>query len=408
MNGASPEAKFFLLKYLYYYGTRQYVQVRVRDLVKEFGINDRGIKEALSFLFKNKYLAQKKVSEGGPGRPKQLLSPGEALDALVKKWSSFDRKVPHELLIEKLLETTPVRAVIDKPRILVKRPLPPNPKVLTNVRKLLLSTLLAYADQCGSVRDLSMTELASLIGLKVEQLRWHLKILKGSQYLFHYIPGMVVKGVKGKIKSVYIVRVDMFRALNPGEGIHTTEVMGSFERAVHLAHALKALNENSNRSTFRQLCMSQFGDWSSIYLVDKAEFENIVNSVDLFWDIGNTNGVGYERMCAFVGELAASLFVKYGVFDPEAAPSENDVVLSLAAEVANRRLVMLIGTRSSKTHGFRWLSRLALKLYREVSSRIKDPQDPQSANDIRIISCFICPWFRNYIAVHYCIEQRSD
>lgn len=406
MEGACPETKFFLLKYLSSKGLQEDVQVRVRDLVKEFGIIDRGIKKALDYLTDNQYLIRKSVLGLGPGRPKQLLSPGDALKALLEKWSNIDRQILHQLLIKKLLETTPVREPIFEERLRINSsPSIPSTKWLTNVRKLLLSTLLAKADQFGVVRDLSMSELASLIGLSKEQLRWHLNILKGSKYLFQYIPGVSVKGVKGKLKSVFVISLDCFDkagARNRVQQLYSSEVMARFERMVHLAHALRAVNGTSN--SFSLSCASQVAHWTSIYDVDESELEGVCHSIGLFRAIGVANEFRYERIRVFVGELAAALFIEHGIVE---MLSEDVVASKVKAETENRKLrIFGDGNRLTNKSAFLLLSRLVLKLYREVIPEVKFTQ---LVNDIRIVPYFIHPLPRSYnIVVHYFVEPGLE
>jgi hypothetical protein len=79
LAGISPEEKFFLLKFLQHYGWVHPVTFTSKELVKSFGIHDRGIKNALVELCDRKYLVRSKSPNDsrGRGRPKQVFASGE-------------------------------------------------------------------------------------------------------------------------------------------------------------------------------------------------------------------------------------------------------------------------------------------------------------------------------------------
>jgi hypothetical protein len=331
LEGISPEAKFFLLKFLQDYWDGHVVSVSNKDLLEGFGIYDRSVKRILTELLAKKYLGLEKRLTGARGRPKQALIKGEALQEIIEKWKIESVFINHEQSIAKLLEVTAGREQIVKQhgpssldRYNTRKPA--KSRVLTNIRKLLLCVLLAKADQFGVVRNLGMTELASLIGLSKEQLRWHLKILKGSQFLIGYVSGRSFRGVKGKLKSTFILRLGRFV-----EGGHPK----------YEGHII------------RSEMLSQFGRTPNL-----ADFFDVDDS-------------GVRRIGELICELTTAILAAPEGDALDNGMSREDVIGKVAREVEKRGLG-IAGIRSGGINGLTLLSKAVWKLYEEVSHFVRN------------------------------------
>lgn len=407
MAGVSPEAKFFLLKFLQYYSWGQSVVFSSREMVNRFGIPDKTIKKALDELCGRKYLSRSGHLTGARGRPKYEYVVEEEL---VKIWSQPSAPISHAQIIEKLLEVTPERQEITNPEsvLLPKRKTGKGQaqKFLTNTRKLLLCTLLAKADRFGVIRELGMSELASLVGLSKEQLRWHLKILRGSKYLFDYIPGAAIRGIRGKLKSIFIVNLDWSRrnsSPNRLSLIHDSEVLRFFNRAVQLVYALEAVNGQLENRGFNAICKSQFPQWESIYRFDKIDYERIVDSAQLLGSLGGTNRPRFRRLCMFLCELVAMLIAEYGLIDSGELP-ENEVEKAVREEGKRRRLnIVGAGTRMWNVQSLLWFSALVLRLYDEISGLVKYLNTENEAQ--KVSSFLISPISdTSYLLIHPSVD----
>lgn len=408
LEGISPEAKFFLLKLLQRYWEEQVVSVSNKELLKSFGIYDKSVKGVLGELKEKKYLGLERRLTGAKGRPKQALSKGEALQELVRKWTIESTLINHEPSIEKVLEVTAEREQIKSSSSFINRKNTNKSvasRVLTNTRKLLLCVLLAKADQFGVIRNLGMTELASLVGLSKEQLRWHLKILKGSQFLLGYISGRSIKGTAGKMKSTFVLRLEWLggeQSVRRVGGIHDSEALRLFERAVYIAHALVVTNGHLKRREFKEACLAQFKHWDSIYHIRKSELEDIVRSIDLLLKIEDANQLAYMRICEFVCELVTALLMIRKEDGSISVYSEQDIVKKVEEEVKRLKLNMP-GARAYNLNSFIWLSRLVWMLYGEILKIIGT-----SNSKDRVVSCLIHPLMHSSTVLTYISTEETQ
>lgn len=411
LEGVSPEAKFFLLRFLQYYRLEQPVVFSSIEMVKRFGIPDKTIKKALDELCGRKYLIRSSHLTGTRGRPKHEFVAGEEL---VKTWSRTTTLISHTQIIEKLLEVTPERQKITKP----ESPLLRNgkggkgqaQKFLTNTRKLLLCTLLAKADQFGVVRDLGMSELASLVGISKEQLRWHLKILKGSQFLFDYVPGTVVRGIEGKLRSIFIlptkwVRVDA--SYDPILLLERFEALSFFKRALQLVYALEAIHGPLKSSCVIAECKGESSRWALVYKINKVEVEEIIDCALFLRELGDSDVTNYRRLCSFLCEIVAILIADSGLFDSEVL-SEDEVTKLVYREGRKRKLNIAIArTKVWNMKSLRWFSRLVLRLYRELRERLTKLQAGNEKSKLKLMS--INPIVRgSSVLLHLSVESDQS
>jgi DNA-binding MarR family transcriptional regulator len=174
----SPEARFFLIKYLLVFGHAEEVLVGVKGLIKELDINDRGVKRSLEILTRRGYLNLVRLPKTGRGRPKYGVSAGERLLLEIDRWSTSYRKIIHANLIKSLFRDEHADDVECESR-----------KKLKKSGKLLLAVLYAHADKHGDLEGLGFAELTALTGLNKVQIRGLIGVLSYQGRVISYFPG---------------------------------------------------------------------------------------------------------------------------------------------------------------------------------------------------------------------------
>ncbi len=315
--GAEPEAKYFLIRFIMQYGFDKSVTLTVKEAVLSFRMNDRYVAKAISFLVENNYLNRLRaeprrksfsVSVNGRGRPKSIYRPGAALLALREEWSQSDFANLHGEQIDFLL-TEGLLA----PKKVGEREADPN-KLIAKSQLLLLVTLMAHADQNGIVENLSLQQLALLVGLSKEQIRWNIKALQRNMHLVRYIPGGTVQREKGRRISSIIVSGKLLADTKQRKHLF---VLARFEmhfvlrKSVQLAIALMDSHENNLREV-RKNGRHQYGHWSALYGVSDKEYSGILKYIDLYLRIGKEAKLGFDRFAAAVYACVEQLIRDYG------------------------------------------------------------------------------------------------
>jgi hypothetical protein len=217
----SPEARYFLVRMLYFYGLTP-VDLKSQNL----GISDTVFKHAKTILVRNKYLEKNpstKPSVSLRGRPKEAF-------VIRPKWqrrqNTFTSEVKSGLmglshykhLIHALLfeneknQSFPIltqagrlktglsesdRKQFSSAMIALKK------NTLSPANRILLATLYVRADACGVVRDLGSADLLRLTGMRRERLDAQFDKLKRMGYLLERVAGMTGAYALGRVESVF-------------------------------------------------------------------------------------------------------------------------------------------------------------------------------------------------------------
>lgn len=304
MDNASTNTRLFLIRYLRVYGLEAR-SLTIKDLVRDLGIHDKGVRTAITFLVENQYLWVDGNDGGGRGRPRRVLRAGKQLMAI------FDEPIPkggeiiHLGLIEHLLSRQEPRSNSANSDAVVR---------LKNSEKLLMAVLYAHADQDGWVVDIGFSELSNFTGLTHSQLRAHIRTLKSLQLITVYEPGgLVRKGVK-KIKSRFLLKLS---ATSNGKirffKVEVTAV-DHFARSALLAYALLVVKGASfaskvaNALTPITLTEKEIEYWLSIYTVDGDWFVDLWKCLRFFAG-RDIHGRKLEDMYALLCDIVADLLM---------------------------------------------------------------------------------------------------
>lgn len=198
--GINPEAKFVLVRFVQLYGLCESITIGVKELAKVSGATDRVVSSALSELVTEDLLIRTPIV-CGRGRPKSGYRASSKLSRLLEGEN------------EKL-------NVINRPRIdHVLNHSEENCKGgLSVCNRLLLSTLLLYADQFGVVRGVGVSKLSRVTGLNRERIKAQVHKLIALRVMRGVIPGVATSVVLGVSKSVYFLNFhhDIFREGSSG------------------------------------------------------------------------------------------------------------------------------------------------------------------------------------------------
>lgn len=397
--GVSPDTKFFLLRFLQVYQRAQAVTLSSKELVKSFGGHDKGIKKVLDELCEKKYLTRLKKLTGSRGRPKQTFAFGEMLAGLIDKWSENSAPISNQLIIERLLVVTSVRTEVirlsSSSSLGSEKKKSKSLRLFTDTRKLLLCILWSKADQFGVVRNLGMSELALLVGLTKAQLRWHLRILSGSQYLIDYFPGRAFRGVKGRLKSLFILEwgwIEPGVPAGPIPIIRDSDALRLFDDAVRFTYAVG----------INKACKSQVIKRATLSRVNEVEYKRILGAARLLRAIADPNRGSFRRLCAFACELVEVLLTQRGLTNPSGENEEG--LVQLVIEESRKRKLDIVESqlRGEQDQGLQFFSSIILKLYDEVLTLIEFSNiDPQ-----KIKSCVVFPEKHPSILVHCFVDSE--
>lgn len=187
LAGVSPEAKFVLVRFVQLYGLWESITIGVKELAKASGATDRVVSSALAELVAEDLLIRTPIV-CGRGRPKSGYRASSKLSRLLE---DENKKLN----------------VINRPRIdHVLNPSAENCKGgLSVCNRLLLSTLLLYADQFGIVRGIGVSRLSQATGLNRDRIKAQVHKLIALRVMRGVIPGVATSVVLGVSKSVYFI-----------------------------------------------------------------------------------------------------------------------------------------------------------------------------------------------------------
>lgn len=198
--GLSPEAKFFLLRFLQEEQKDQKQQVdtlatlNVRKIAKRIGVTPKVAGSAIEQLVSLGLLTkQSKLRQLGRPSNEHRCSI-EAVEKLLGSTKDNPGQVPR---VAELLSGA-VRQ--DGQRLLY-------------ANRLLLSVLLAHADEFGVVRGLGSRDLSDLTSLGKDVLANRLQLLSDRCFIRAYVPGATGSGLFRQMKSTYYLNLPLLSPL---------------------------------------------------------------------------------------------------------------------------------------------------------------------------------------------------
>lgn len=385
LNGAAPETKYFLIQYLRKYGFQTGVILTVKDAVTVFRMNDRTISKALNFLTENRYLDRLKVEPDGgssgsssssKGRRKSRYSPGLALLALKDNWSAANAKFSYQVQIDSLLSEKLSALAGCRNEAVSSR------GELTKSQLMLLSTLLAHADERGIVECLSLSQLALLIGLSKEQIRWNIKVLQRCGCLVRYIPGGTVRREMGRRLSAFVISskllTDAHQSKHPFVSVRF-EMRYVLRKSVQLAVALMDAHEGDSREV-RKSGKAQYHHWNALYHVSTQEYEDILEHIELYLQISGGAVLVFDRFNAAIYTCVEQLVRDYGfgLLDADQEFEHWESYFSLVLQANNFKWI------SNKDKSARWFINWVFEFYEELRCLSLDDRCDMQIRSIRI------------------------
>jgi DNA-binding MarR family transcriptional regulator len=226
------EGKYFLVKMLHDTSWETSPDHSVRFLSNLFGMTARAVSVAIEELSANGYISARPVHSGARGKHKRTIaltwknkSQKPAKDKTSKTAKRNNRNTPtptdyHEPLISHLLERDVVKEVEicrkggkGKAEAMGKKRHP-----LSYSGRLLLSTLLSYADRCGAVRSLSTADLARLTGMSPDRVNSHIHQFKCEGYIRSSYPGVSGSQLFSKSKGGFFLNLSHRRFMSEAKG----------------------------------------------------------------------------------------------------------------------------------------------------------------------------------------------
>lgn len=187
LAGISPEAKFVLVRLVQLYGVGESITIGVKELAKVSGATDRVVSSALSELVAEDLLICTPIVIGR-GRPKSEYRASSKLARLLENWNETSNVINRSRIDHLLHAATEERK-----------------GSLSVCNRLLLSTLLLYADQFGIVREVGVSKLSKVTGLNRERIKAQVHKLIALRVMRGVIPGITMSVILGVSKSVYFI-----------------------------------------------------------------------------------------------------------------------------------------------------------------------------------------------------------
>lgn len=187
LAGISPEAKFVLVRLVQLYGVGESITIGVKELAKVSGATDRVVSSALSELVAEDLLICTPIVIGR-GRPKSEYRASSKLARLLENWNETSNVINRSRIDHLLRAATEERK-----------------GSLSVCNRLLLSTLLLYADQFGIVREVGVSKLSKVTGLNRERIKAQVHKLIALRVMRGVIPGITLSVILGVSKSVYFI-----------------------------------------------------------------------------------------------------------------------------------------------------------------------------------------------------------
>jgi len=188
LEKAKPGIRLFLIRWLYIY-EKQSISKPITDIASELNLTPKLVRESLLYLTKSDYFIKSTISRG-KGRPSNTYIISDKLSSLINELPDLTN---HVSIIKDVVSAFKVKGEAHKLNS------------LNNTTKLLLTVLVSFADECGVVRGIGMSDISIYTGMDRDRFHRHLTMLKKSGYLFAYIPGLTGKNLFGSVKGVYFL-----------------------------------------------------------------------------------------------------------------------------------------------------------------------------------------------------------
>lgn len=186
----SPEAKFFLVRFVQLYGLVEPVQIGVKELSKAVGTTDRMASHSLDELVATELLNRREIESGARGRKRREYQCSSRLITLLEAQSN-NTASPHGQRIDQVLQGASQQ---DESELNINN-------------RLLLSVLLYHADQFGVVRSLGTSGLSKLTGLNHDRVKAQLQKLLASGVFRSSVPGATNSNLFRPTKSVHFLNL---------------------------------------------------------------------------------------------------------------------------------------------------------------------------------------------------------
>ncbi|SUD31778.1 Uncharacterised protein [Pseudomonas fluorescens] len=186
----SPEAKFFLVRFVQLYGLDKPVQLGVKELSKATGATDRVVSHSLDELVATELLNRREIVNGARGRNKREHQCTSQLIKLLEEKSN-STPLAHEQRIDHVLQGASQQ----------------DGSELSINNRLLLSVLLGHADQFGVVRHLGISGLSKLTGLNHDRVKAQLHKFLDSGIFRSSVPGATNSNLFRPTKSVHFLNL---------------------------------------------------------------------------------------------------------------------------------------------------------------------------------------------------------
>ncbi|WP_122425023.1 hypothetical protein [Pseudomonas viridiflava] len=220
LKHVEPEVKFVLVAFVQRYGLAEGGPCSGEVRASQLGLPLRVVASALAQLVDSGWLVKLPVSTpGSSGRPNHTYKVQAALAVALEK--AMVPTVIHEGLIKRLIAGPVIRAVGpdeggDGAEVVQSlksvnefgKPVPPGRRGnLSLANRLLLATLLSYADAFGVVSQLGSVKLVQLTGLAPASLRQRIRRLMDLGFIRSCVPGVSSSIFARKAMSTYFLNL---------------------------------------------------------------------------------------------------------------------------------------------------------------------------------------------------------
>ena len=199
--GLGAEEKDLLIKVVYLFGLKGVVVRATGDLLNEFCMSDAVFRKARNLLMRKGYLAEHQVLNGRKGRPQKGFCIGQKLISHIEAYLVKQKPEEGEYLLESqgLIDEL-LKPDISKSRVGLTSQKAPRPPV-----RILMSVLLAHADEIGVVISLGHADLRKLTGMERDRLVFQVSKLRALGFLRAYVPGITGGKLLGSVRGVYVL-----------------------------------------------------------------------------------------------------------------------------------------------------------------------------------------------------------
>jgi len=341
LKEAPPEVRFFLAAYINTARPYEKVQIRVVELANQLGVSDRVVTKSLSFLTSHGYFLKEKAIVG-KGRPKLIYSFSPQIHAILDTASSLEDFV-HAPLIGSLLS----------PRY--PKELAEGFSKLRIVDRLLLCVLLLHANVFGIVKQLSLTDIANLTGLKPRRLAPHILGLESAGYLSPHVPGAFGRHVMAPSPSSYRLKLDWNLRLELQGVFHVifeSQHYQMVKHAIDFAEEMRKLNCSGGGDL--EYCVNlAYPYWRSRLNLNEALERGLPMLVSAFNFLGGRL-IG-EKLQLVVAQLATDMIKTDYLKSPSLSGANTDFLEKISNELKLKKVEFsgAGGIRSIRLHKVR-------------------------------------------------------